>query len=716
MLHRNSAKSHNQKGFTLIEMLVIAPIVILAIGAFLTVIITMVGEVLASRASNALTYNVQDAMNRIEQDVKLSTTFLATNNVTLTAGEAQGYNDDATNFTNVGGTSGTSIILNMLVTNGNPLSTSSAIVYLNNTPNSCGSTEIKNNKPMTMNVVYFVKDDTLWRRSIMPSNYASTSVRCGVPWQQPSCAPGYTSVFCTTNDIKLVDGVSSSGLSVQYFTATDSTSPSATASDTSASVANRNTALQSTPTVSVSINAEQSVAGRSIERSATLRATRLDTNASAIAPVVADVVPGAPTVTPSAIAAASPTTATFTWANVTGATSYSVDYRIDTWNPVTLAHTTGSWTNEPASQTTTTYSRTVSHGDKVNIRVTATSPAGSSGYGTADLTIPVWASMLLENSWVNYGLSSTGYQTTDAAFTKTSAGVVIIKGMVKSGTTTSSTVIATLPVGYRPAENLIFQTGYANAAARVDVWADGTVRFQIGNNTWLTFNEISFMPSGTSFTTVSSLLNGWVNFNTSPYQVTPGYMTDGAGRVRIKANLSGGVTTNETPMFTLPAGSRPSEFMHVAIDANNANAHIGINSAGSVMKKGTYSNVWQSIHLMFFPAARVDGSTCTTQWCTLTLQNSWVSYGSIYTTPRYTKASDGVVHLKGLIRSGVTTDGTTFATLPAGYRPAQQYLKSVQSADNWARIQIQPNGNMTVHTNVSSTWLSLDNVSFVAEQ
>ena len=63
-------KQSLQQGFTLIEMLVIAPIVVLAIGAFLTVIISMTGEVLASRGANTLTYNIQDALNRIDQDVK----------------------------------------------------------------------------------------------------------------------------------------------------------------------------------------------------------------------------------------------------------------------------------------------------------------------------------------------------------------------------------------------------------------------------------------------------------------------------------------------------------------------------------------------------------------------------------------------------------------------------------------------------------------------
>lgn len=180
-------KHVGQKGFTLVEMLVVAPIVILAIGAFLTVIISMTGEVISSRASNTLIFNVQDALARIEEDVELSAGFLATNTVTLSAAQGQGYNNDATNFTNVG-SNGNALILNMIATDTNPLTSTSQYVYLRDQPNSCLAPQ--NNIPLTYNVVYFVKDGTLWRRTIMPQQYADTTTyACGTTWQQPSCNP-----------------------------------------------------------------------------------------------------------------------------------------------------------------------------------------------------------------------------------------------------------------------------------------------------------------------------------------------------------------------------------------------------------------------------------------------------------------------------------------------------------------------------------------------
>jgi Tfp pilus assembly protein PilE len=149
----------SNRGFTLVEMLVIAPIVILAIGAFVTVIVSMVGEVLVSRSSNNLAYNVQDALNRIEQDVKLSSGYLAQNSITLDAANDQGYDDDAANFTNVGLASGSALILNAFATTGNPLSTTSSLVYLTGQPNACASSQISDNTPMTYNIVYYIRDN-----------------------------------------------------------------------------------------------------------------------------------------------------------------------------------------------------------------------------------------------------------------------------------------------------------------------------------------------------------------------------------------------------------------------------------------------------------------------------------------------------------------------------------------------------------------------------
>jgi len=263
---------HN--GFTLVEILVVAPIVILAIGVFITMIVTMTGDIMASRGANSLAYNVQDALSRIEQDVKHSGAFLATNNIITTP---QGYDNAVAPFDNANTDTaiGPMLILNVYTTTSNPVSPTRNIVYTKN-PNACGSNLKSQNPPVMMNVVYFIKNNTLWRRTLAKTGYNDiTNITCDVPWQQPSCYPGISGTICKAQDIKLVDGVSpNSGLTINYYPTPSSDTPNAVASDGSVTDdTTRLAALQSNSTVKVTINAASTIAGRDTNFSSSIRAT-----------------------------------------------------------------------------------------------------------------------------------------------------------------------------------------------------------------------------------------------------------------------------------------------------------------------------------------------------------------------------------------------------------------------------------------------------------
>lgn len=282
-------------GFTLVEIAVIAPVVILLIGTFIALIVNLTGNVMSTRGKNVLTYDTQDALNRIEDDVKLSTTFLAVNNIDLTTTK-QGYQDypstgasgSTTNFTNVTLTSSPSIILNTFVTDNNPLYGKSNVIYLSNQPNACTTAaEYSKNTPMTANVVYFVDNGTLWRRVLMPSSYATASTYCGstAPWQLPTCANGYSASlrpFCKSSDEALLSGITDGGFAFQYYPSASGSTPDASAVNSSLSNTVRNNALQADTTIEVTLSTKKTIAGDDITHSASLRATRLDANASAV--------------------------------------------------------------------------------------------------------------------------------------------------------------------------------------------------------------------------------------------------------------------------------------------------------------------------------------------------------------------------------------------------------------------------------------------------
>jgi hypothetical protein len=384
MLKDKASINTSSHGFTIVELLVIAPIVLLTIGAFITAIVNMTGDVLASRTSNVLTYEIQDALNHIEDDVKLSSSFLGESNIDLTA--PQGYGDNTTKFENADDTNGDALILNTLATTANPISTGAGLVYLDDLPNDCGNSQINQNKPMTLNIVYFVKDDTLWRRVIMPSDY--TTAGCSVPWQQPSCNPGYmalnpgSSTFCKTQDIKLLDGITSNDFIVDYYNTASDTLSDSVAGDPSADLEDRNTALVSTTTVGVSINVNKTSAGRTITQSGTIRATKLDINASAIAQVIPETVPTAT----SGVTATfnSPGQITVNW--YPNATSYTLQY-----------DTSSSFSSPTTISDIETASKTVT-GLNANphyyFRVSSTNSAGTGA----------WSSTVASESTITNGL------------------------------------------------------------------------------------------------------------------------------------------------------------------------------------------------------------------------------------------------------------------------------------------------------------------------
>lgn len=270
---RSTKSSH---GFTLIELLIVAPIIILVIGAFISMIISMTGSVLTTRGANALAYNIQDSLNRIESDVKMSGGYLAINNIDLSTNPIQGYDNNTTynastsNFHNAttDTTIGPMLILNTNTTTDNPVSSTRNIIY-KNSPNACNLDAVSQNPPLVMNVIYFVKNNTLWRRTIAKSTYATDG--CFVPWQQPSCSPGIVNAFCKTTDVRLVDGVSPiDGFVINYYTDINAPAENLDAKDGTKSDAIRQIGLSTAKTARVTIKATATISGRDITQSGSI--------------------------------------------------------------------------------------------------------------------------------------------------------------------------------------------------------------------------------------------------------------------------------------------------------------------------------------------------------------------------------------------------------------------------------------------------------------
>ena len=698
-----------QTGFTLVEMLVVAPIVILAVGAFLSILVTMTGEVIASRAANTLTYNTQDALRQIEQDVKQSAGFLAVNNIALDSGGAsseattnsrQGFNSDATAFTNVGA-NGPMLILNMVATTDNPNSLTSQYVRLVNQPNPCNTGQ--GNSVLTYNIVYFIKDSSLWRRTVMPSSYTDTAYRCETPWQQPSCTPSYmsgrTGVFCKTEDVRLIDGVVASDFILEYFTGSASTTANAVATNGGATAAARQSALQSSTTVKASVTARQNAGGRQVTHANSIRASRLDNNSSGIATPIATTTPAAPVVTVQPKTAAG---INIQWPAVGGARTYSVDYQVDG----------GAWNTLQSNQNVRSLSvENLYNGASVAVRVTASNSAGTSTYGVGTTNIPVWEPLLMRNGWVNHGASYA-----PPSYTKTRSGLVLLKGVIRksNGAPVSGQSVAKLP--YWPSTTTAQPTFSDLQAARVQVYGaenpsrQGEIAFS-GNisNNWTSLDTIRFIPtaSGLVQTTVAPF-NGWGQ-TSSPLK----YAVDGSGRVAAQGILTVGTLDTNARFAIFPAELNPGQRLMSPTIAGTSFGSVAIDhrpSVGTFQPRQTPSSPPDmGIQHLYYP-------NTYSGWTEATLLNGWVNYGSVQSTAGYTKsAHDNVVSLKGTIRSGTTTAHTPLINLPVGSRPKELLNFIVVSDMGFGSIEIAPDGNVRFR-NGSGLMMSMDNISFKAEQ
>ena len=102
-------------------------------------------------------------------------------------------------------------------------------------------------------------------------------------------------------------------------------------------------------------------------------------------------------------------------------------------------------------------------------------------------------------------------------------------------------------------------------------------------------------------------------------------------------------------------------------------------------------------------------------WQALPLIASWVDYGSGYETAQYMKDDMGFVHIKGFIKNGTATPATIFANLPAGYRPnGFSYYPVILSIGSAGSIEIRNTGTLG-SVSMSTTYTSLGQFSFRAE-
>ena len=117
-------------------------------------------------------------------------------------------------------------------------------------------------------------------------------------------------------------------------------------------------------------------------------------------------------------------------------------------------------------------------------------------------------------------------------------------------------------------------------------------------------------------------------------------------------------------------------------------------------------------------AAAVDSVPAPTPLAGLVLGTGWVLNGGATDTRLvgYRKDASGVVHLQGAVgRTSGTND--VISQLPPGFRPAGKvYLLAFANGGSTAGLQIDPDGALRYFGGGLETFISLEGVSFIADQ
>lgn len=259
------------KGFTILELVVIAPIIVLAVAGIMTALAAIVNSVAIQSANISSINGVQFVYDRLEQDIKYGLSYFPS---TLPASLSDmnspvGGVDYKYRGTLKNGTSNTDLNTVFIQSYNQTSSTTSNLSNssLPVTWGNCGSTlKINSMTGIPLAVIYYVNQGTLYRRTVVHNDTFNSSIaKCGTPRIQQSCqSPPQTK--CTVRDQAILQDVTQFKINY-YLNSTDSLPINAY--DTTPSVS-----IDQAKSIEVTIRTDQTVVGERIEYQSSMRINR----------------------------------------------------------------------------------------------------------------------------------------------------------------------------------------------------------------------------------------------------------------------------------------------------------------------------------------------------------------------------------------------------------------------------------------------------------
>lgn len=300
----------NSRGFTLVEILIILPPVLLITMVAVSVLFSLVLSNSQSQFEVAGANSVKTSLNIIEQDMKTGAALLTTQDSQMT--DAYIADSGGANWS-YNGTSAQSraLIIRGYATTDSPSSTTKNPVYINQF--GCDAANLYSNPVLTTNIIYFVKNNSLYRRVLIDN----TKTLCpGVtPYQRQSCPPGLASPdpSCKASDSLLLKDVAT--FTVQYYTNGTLINNPYGSSDPQV--------LSQATTAEPSVTVSKQVAGNTVAYTDTVKVNKNNSQPyNAPPPTSATNAPGKVT---GLVATKGSGQVALSWSAVSGATSYQVE-------------------------------------------------------------------------------------------------------------------------------------------------------------------------------------------------------------------------------------------------------------------------------------------------------------------------------------------------------------------------------------------------------
>ncbi len=269
ILNKNS-----QRGFTLVEVAVVVPMIIIIVVGILAMLILLVGNNVIQGSRSGLVNNTRAAFTNIEKDVDNSSSFIPSvlSNVNFKDNNEPGLTGTyKTNGTLASGSP--SINLNSLfiqsynqIVDPNDSSGTKIIPAFKGTAPCSGAAIAQSSNIVPIVVIYFVNNGTLYRRTIIDR---TTPAACGTVLVKQACPAGISggTPACAVQDVALLANVSQ--FKVDYYQ---------NASDATAMLAYdpipTPTTIDNAKAILVTISSSTSANGTNVSHSSFLRMTR----------------------------------------------------------------------------------------------------------------------------------------------------------------------------------------------------------------------------------------------------------------------------------------------------------------------------------------------------------------------------------------------------------------------------------------------------------